>query len=72
MTEEIDQLPEIAIRPVSERLNKECFCITLDREALCQAVELEVGDLIEELASIRRHLFGRLNQLGRDIIRKWV
>ena len=44
MTEEIDQLAKIAIRPVSERLNKECFCITLDRDALCQALEREVGD----------------------------
>jgi hypothetical protein len=44
MTEELDQSPKIAIRPVSERLNQECFCITLDRDALCQALEQEVGD----------------------------
>lgn len=29
---------------ISERLNQECFCITLDRDALCQALEREVGD----------------------------
>ena len=44
MTKEIDQLSKIAIRPVSERLNQECFCITLDRDALCQALEREVSD----------------------------
>ena len=31
-------------RSASERLNQECFCITLDREALCESLELEVGD----------------------------
>ena len=33
-----------AIRPVSARLNQECFCITLDRDALCEALEREAGD----------------------------
>ena len=31
-------------RSISEFLNRECFCITLDRGALCQALEREVGD----------------------------
>lgn len=44
MTEEIGQLPKLTTRAVSERLNQECFCITLDRDALCQALEREVGD----------------------------
>src|SRR6187401_3116432 len=44
MTEEIDQLSKEAIRPVSARLNQECFCITLDRDALCEALEREAGD----------------------------
>ena len=44
MTEEIDQLPKLTIRSISELLNQECFCITLDRDALCQALEREVGD----------------------------
>jgi hypothetical protein len=30
--------------PLSERLNRECTCITLDREALCAAFEREAGD----------------------------
>lgn len=29
---------------ISEFLNRECFCITLDRDALCQALERQVGD----------------------------
>lgn len=31
-------------RSFSEYLNRECFCITLDRGALCRALEREVGD----------------------------
>lgn len=31
-------------RSISELLNQECFCITLDRDALCQALEREAGD----------------------------
>jgi hypothetical protein len=44
MTEKIDQISRAAIRPVSERFNQKCFCITLDRDALYQALEREVGD----------------------------
>lgn len=59
MTQEIDQLAKIAIRPVSERLNRECFCITLDRDALCRAVEREVGDpdFCATFIKTRPHLF---------------
>ncbi len=59
MTEEIDQLPKMAIRPVSEHLNQECFCITLDRNALCQAFEREVGDpdFCATFIRTRPHLF---------------
>jgi hypothetical protein len=46
-------------RSVSERLNQECFCITLDRDALCESLELEVGDPDFCTAFIRprTHLF---------------
>jgi hypothetical protein len=44
MTEEIDQLPKLVIQSASERLNQECFCVTLDRDALYRALEREVGD----------------------------
>ena len=59
MTQEIDQLPKVAIRSVSERLNQECFCITLDRDALCQALEKEVGDpdFCATFIKTRPHLF---------------
>src|SRR5512139_4312174 len=59
MTEDIDQLPKIAIRPVSESLNQECFCITLDRDGLCQALEREVGDptFCATFIKTRPHLF---------------
>ena len=59
MAAEIDQLPKIAFQPVSERLNQECFCITLDRDALCQALEREVGDpdFCATFIKTRPHLF---------------
>ena len=59
MTEEIDQLSRITTRPVSERLNRECFCITLDRDALCQALEREVSDpdFCATFIKTRPHLF---------------
>lgn len=46
-------------RPLSERLNRECSCVTLDREALCAALEREaVGpDFCAMLMRTRPHLF---------------
>lgn len=41
---EPDFAPPGSVQTVSERLNKNCFCITLDRGALCEALELEAGD----------------------------
>jgi hypothetical protein len=48
-----------AVQPISERLNKGCFCITLDRDALDQALEPEVGDADFCATSIRTrpHVF---------------
>jgi hypothetical protein len=48
-----------AVQPISERLNKGCFCITLDRDALDQALEREMGDADFCATSIRTrpHLF---------------
>lgn len=50
-------LPDM--RPVSERLNRECFCITLDRDALSEALMQEVGDpdLWASLGKARPNLF---------------
>lgn len=43
----------------SERLNQGCLCLTLDREALCRAFELETGDpsFCHSLLETRPHLF---------------
>ena len=46
----------------AERLNRECFCITLDRDALCQAVEREIGDpdFCATFIRTRPHLFSNV------------
>ena len=46
-------------RPLSERLNRECTSVTLDREALCAALEREAGDpdFGAMLVRTRPHLF---------------
>lgn len=46
-------------RTVPDRLNRECFCVTLDRDALCRAIEAEVGDptFCETFIHARPHLF---------------
>lgn len=58
MTEETDLLRP-ALRQLSEHLNRECFCITLDRDTLCRAVEREVGDpdFCATFIKARPHLF---------------
>ena len=50
----VDTAPESA-----ERLNRECFCITLDRAALCAALNEEAGDpgFCAHLIGTRPHLF---------------
>ncbi|MBK5198249.1 MAG: hypothetical protein JJE37_08200 [Methyloceanibacter sp.] len=51
--------PSRSAQSISERLNQECFCITLDRDALCQALEREVGDpaFCATFIRTRPHLF---------------
>ncbi len=48
-----------SVQSLPERLNQECFCITLDRHALTEALEREVGDeaLCASLIKARPHLF---------------
>jgi hypothetical protein len=48
-----------SVRSLPERLNQECFCITLDRHALTEALEREVGDeaLCASFIKARPHLF---------------
>ncbi len=52
-------VPDAAL--LSERLNRECFCITLDEDALCAALKREVGDpaFCEGYIRTRPHLFSR-------------
>jgi hypothetical protein len=51
-----------SVRSLPERLNQECFCITLDRHALTEALEREVGDeaLCANLIKARPHLFSNI------------
>jgi hypothetical protein len=43
----------------SDRLNQNCFCITLDRRSLCEALEREAGDpeFCETFIQPKAHLF---------------
>ena len=52
----------LSVRSLPERLNQECFCITLDRHALTEALEREVGDeaLCASLIKARPHLFSNI------------
>ena len=49
-------------RSISEFLNRECFCITLDRSALLQALEREVGDpeFCRTFIDPKTHLFSNV------------
>ena len=55
----IQDAPRQGGRPVSERLNQGCFCITLDRSALGKALEREVDDpdFATAFVKTRPHLF---------------
>jgi len=46
----------------SDRLNQGCFCITLDRQALCRTFEQETGDaaFCTTLLETRPHLFSNV------------
>lgn len=46
-------------RPIAERLNRECFCITLDSNALCDALRRKTNypDFYERFIKARPHLF---------------
>lgn len=49
-------------RSISEFLNHECFCVTLDRSALLQALEREVGDpaFCRTFIDPKAHLFSNV------------
>ena len=47
---------------IADRLNQSCFCITLDRDSLCRALEREAGDpaFCAALIKTRPHLFSNV------------
>lgn len=47
---------------LSDRLNQKCFCVTLDRQSLCEALELEAGDpqFCETFIRPKAHLFSNV------------
>jgi hypothetical protein len=53
----------VVVPPLSERLNRECTCVTLDRDALCAALARETGDpeLCATLLRTRPHLFSSVS-----------
>lgn len=48
---------------LSSRLNQECFCVTLDRRSLCEALELQAGDpeFCETYIHPKAHLFSNVS-----------
>ncbi|WP_246233346.1 hypothetical protein [Aurantimonas aggregata] len=47
---------------ISDRLNQNCFCVTLDRRSLCDALEQEAGDpeFCETFIRPKAHLFSNV------------
>lgn len=58
MTDRTSCSPPTA-EPAAQRLNRDCFCVTLDREALSQALQRESDDaaFFNDLIATRPHLF---------------
>lgn len=55
-------LREVVSHSIADRLNRGCFCITLDRDALCQALEREADDpaFCSAFIETRPHLFSNV------------
>jgi hypothetical protein len=54
--------PAKELTQASKRLNRNCFCITLDQEALCRALEREAGDpaFCHDHVRTRQNLFSNV------------
>lgn len=54
--------PLVPDQTLSDRLNQKCFCVTLDRKSLCEALELEAGDpeFCETFIRPKAHLFSNV------------
>lgn len=50
------------VQTLSERLNQNCFCITLDRQSLCEALEREAADpeFCDTFVQPKAHLFSNV------------
>jgi hypothetical protein len=50
------------VKTRSERLNQNCFCVTLDRRSLCEALDQEAGDseFCETFIRPKAHLFSNV------------
>jgi hypothetical protein len=50
------------VQTLSDRLNQNCFCTTLDRRSLCEALEHESGDpeFCETFIRPKAHLFSNV------------
>ncbi|WAP68398.1 hypothetical protein [Jiella pelagia] len=51
-----------SVQILSDRLNQNCFCVTLDRRSLCDALEQEAGDpeFCETFIRPKAHLFSNV------------
>ncbi|MHB0953180.1 MAG: hypothetical protein ACYC10_14775 [Allorhizobium sp.] len=56
------QAPKVSSTSSADRLNQSCFCITLDRDALCRALERESEDpaFCTSLIQTKPHLFSNV------------
>ncbi len=54
--------PSGSVQTLSERLNQNCFCITLDRQSFCEALDQEAGDpeFFEKFIRPKAHLFSNV------------
>ncbi len=59
---ELDRSEEASSALASDWLNESCYCVTLDRSALCQAFERETGDatFCAKLLETHPHLFSNV------------
>ena len=57
-----DPTPFDPDQTLSDRFNQNCFCVTLDRRSLCEALELEAGDpeFCETFIRPKAHLFSNV------------
>jgi hypothetical protein len=62
MMSDPDLTPSGRVQTLSERFNQNCFCVSLDRRSLCEALEREAGDpaFCETFIRPKAHLFSNV------------